>query len=132
MSVLTADRVHDLASDCLPEDEITDPNEYIEIDGIMHVFRFDRHEIEARRSEIGELLLELPYSFRKSEAGGWSFLSACDDRHGTQWTGEHRMVELLFVLGQAAGYVELLTPRDMWSILPGGMPYYAVLDDLIE
>lgn len=131
MSVLTADRVEDLARDCLPEEEITDPNEYIEIDGILHVFRFDRHEIEARRPVIGELLLELPESFRKSEAGGWSFLSACDDRHGTQWGG-HRAMELLFVLGQAAGYVELLTPRQMWELMPGGMPYYAVLDDLIE
>jgi len=55
---------------------------------------------------------------------GWSFLQMCEDKHGQQWTGEHRAMEELVVLGQAAGFVALLAPREMWPVLPGGMPYY--------
>jgi len=55
-----------------------------------------------------------------------SFLNACQDRNGNQWTDLHQRMEQLFVLGQAAGFVSCLLPRDMWAALPGGMPYYVV------
>ena len=72
------------------------------------------------------MLSELPDEFRVSGGGGWSFLQACNDRHGTQWTGFHQAMEELFMLGMAAGLVTELLPRDLWDALPGGMPYYAV------
>jgi hypothetical protein len=37
-------------------------------------------------------------------------------------------MEGLFCLGMAIGKVECLMPRKMWTILPGGMPYYLVKD----
>jgi hypothetical protein len=81
-------------------------------------------------AEIRAMLAELPDQYRKSGGGGWSFLNACDDRHGTQWTGFHRTMEHLFMLGLAIGAVTLLMPRELWDALPGGMPYYMVdVDD---
>jgi len=49
----------------------------------------------------------------------------CMDKHGVQW-GEHRNIEQLVVLGIAAKMVKYCMPRDMWGILPGGMPYIAI------
>ena len=62
----------------------------------------------------------------ESEGQGSSFLNACYDRDGDLWTGDHATMEQLFVLGIAAGMVNCLMPRDMWPVLPGGMPYYSV------
>jgi hypothetical protein len=77
---------------------------------------------------IFAMLMELPEEFRESSGGGWSFLQACDDRHGRQWTGLHLRTAQLFVLGQAAGLVECQLPREVWPALPGGMPYYLIKD----
>ena len=57
--------------------------------------------------------------------GGWSFLQACVDKNGNHW-GEHSNMEELFCLGIAIGKVESLLPRDMWKVLPGGVPYYVI------
>jgi hypothetical protein len=51
---------------------------------------------------------------------------ACEDREGNLWTGEHLTMEKLLVMGMALGMVKLLVPRNLWSTLPGGMPYYLV------
>lgn len=74
------------------------------------------------------MLANLPDTFRKGGGGGMSFLEACNDRNGTLWTGNHRSMENLFLLGLALGEVVCLLPRTMWYILPGGMPYYMIKD----
>ena len=48
------------------------------------------------------------------------------DRDEHQWTGEHRVMEQLFVLGIGIGHVRYCFPRDMWKSLPGSMPYMIV------
>ena len=72
------------------------------------------------------MLAELPNQFQADKGGGWSFLSACDDRNGHQWTDYHQRMEQLFQLGLALGLVRCPVPRDAWSMLPGSMPYYVV------
>ena len=64
----------------------------------------------------------MPKKFNKNDSGGWSFLALCMDKNGEIW-GEHESVEELICLGIAIGMVGYSTPREMWSILPGGMPY---------
>jgi len=101
---LTAKRVNDIFMDCLFTDEETKegpPKDYVKGEGIMNMFGFHPGRLESHREEIIELLKELPEQFRKDAGGGWSFLNACDDRHGNQWTGLHRDMELLFALGSA-------------------------------
>lgn len=89
-------------------------------------FAFHAGRLEESRGAVRAMLAELPENAREdSEGGGISFLSACMDREGNQW-GEHRNVEQLLSLGAALGLVRFLLPREMWSILPGGMPYFAV------
>ena len=73
------------------------------------------------------MLSNLPASFQKESGGGMSFLKACEDSEGNQWTGLHKIMDQLFLLGQAAGLVKCLMPREVWGMLPGGVPYYVVL-----
>lgn len=101
----------------------------IEVDMIVGRALLDKSRVADHAELIGAMLLELPVGFRKSGGGGWSFLYACNDRHGHQWTGLHRTMAMLFALGQAAGLAECQFPRDMWDVLPGGMPYYVINDD---
>ena len=74
------------------------------------------------------MLENLPLDFQENSGGGMSFLKACDDQEGNQWTGLHRRMEELFVLGTGLGKVKCLMPRELWAALPGGMPYYVVLE----
>lgn len=97
-------------------------------DGGHGTLRFSKREIGKFAEQIAQMLLELPTEFRASGGGGWSFLNACLDRHGNQWTGLHQTMAQLFALGQAIGMVELQLPPDLWDVLPGGMPYYVIKD----
>jgi hypothetical protein len=131
--ILSADRVIDIMKDCLFDDEDlgsdgkTVPNDAVIVEGIVNNYAFNPKRLNDHAKEIGELLLELPDEFLRSKGGGMSFLNACMDRHGNHWA-EHRTMEVLFVLGMAVGKVKLCLPRDMWTVLPGGMPYYSVDD----
>lgn len=108
----------------LKEDEV--PEGAIVVDGITMKTGFDPEKIAKKKGKILEMLGELPESFMHNKGGGYSFLAACNDKDGRQWTGEHRMMELLFMLGLGINRVALCLPRKMWSALPGGVPYYVV------
>lgn len=113
-----------LAED-LPE---TDPN-YKITDGILAPTAFDMGKLNKHRARVAAMLSWLPTNFRVPEqggGGGWSFLSACDDREGRQWTGLHQRMDQLFQLGMALDMVVCLMPRSMWRLFPGGMPYYEI------
>lgn len=126
---LTPQAVNKLIRYCLYKDEeIVDkegepPEGAILVEGITRKYGFHPGRIAEKREEIRELLSELPNEFREEMGGGWTFLNACNDRHGKLWTGEHRIMEALFSLGIAAGLAEWLLPREMWTAMPGGVPY---------
>lgn len=98
----------------------------IKIEGIVFDAMFNPAKLEEHRELITQMLMELPDQFRKSAGGGWSFLNACDDRHGNQWTSFHQTMSMLFLLGEGIGMVKSQLPKEMWSALPGGMPYYVI------
>ena len=54
-------------------------------------------------------------------------MAACNDKDGHQWTGLHLTMEKLFALGIGIERVKCLLPRELWKIMPGGMPYFMVL-----
>jgi hypothetical protein len=57
---------------------------------------------------------------------GTVIVNACFDRNGTQWTSRHRDMDELFMLGMGLKLVECQLPRELWSMLPIGMPYYVI------
>lgn len=124
MSILNSEDVTETFIYC------RDPeNGTVEAEGIGLTVKFDASRLAEKKELIRQMLLELPDQFMKSKGGGWSFLNACDDKHGNQWTDYHAVMAQLFYLGAGIDMVEILLPRELWEVAPGGMPYYAVVDN---
>ena len=130
---LTAESVEQIFLDCLfRDDELVDGKpeiEPIKAEGIIRNFGFHPIRLNEHKTEIIELLQELPKEFFKDSGGSWSFLNACMDEHGNHW-GEHRNIEQLFCLGIGLGIARFQFPRSMWSAFPGGVPYVTILVDM--
>jgi hypothetical protein len=130
MIELTSEAAYELVAACMfPGGECNgNRGKGVTVPMIMATYRFDPDRVEANKPLVRELLAQLPVQFRPAPVGGggWSFMNACLREDGTQWTGEHRVMEGLFAVGMAAGFVSCPIGRDLWAALPGGMPYYIV------
>jgi len=127
MSRLTnkaVDNLFEICMYCLSDSA----KDILNVSGIINAYTFNRTKITENTSLIYDLLLELPDEFHINKGGGWSFLNACIDRHGNQWTDYHFQIEKLFCLGIAANKARWMTSRDLWKLLPGGVPYVSVGD----
>jgi len=124
-TLLNPEFVQAIFNDCLFKPG-EDTSNHVKAEGISCNIGFHPARLESHKDEIVAMLDELPDDFKESGGGGMSFLNACNDKHGNQWTGFHQRMEQLFQLGIGIGKVKLLMPREMWSALPGGMPYYVV------
>lgn len=123
-TILNADRVEEIFRKCLfASSNETVKEDLVIIEGIVSKAGFNSKALAEYEPKIIEMLEELPENFKK----GWSFLQACDDKHGEQWTGFHQRMDELFMLGMAVKHVVCLAPRELWEALPGGMPYYQVV-----
>lgn len=133
MSILTVGTVTKLFGDCLfTQEEVgaavepEQPADAVQVEGVLRKFAFHPGRLESHREEVKALLAELPDNFQASKGGGWTFLNACVTKGGEQW-GEHAHCEMLLTLGIGLGLAKWQLPRDMWRVLPGGMPYVVVL-----
>ncbi len=128
---INPDAVEDAFCDCLfrPDEIIEDkvPDNAVLVEAIQGRFGFHPGRLQTHANEVRAWLSLLPHQFRKDGGGGWSFLNACEQADGEQWTGLHQRMDQLFALGIALGMARMLTPRDMWEIFPGGMPYLEIL-----
>lgn len=115
---LTPQNVEQIFNECLLT-EIEDFTHRIEAEGLSYKFGFHPERLKYCEPEINDFLEQLPEEFKE----GWSFLNMCMDKNGELWTGEHRIVEMLVVLGIATGTLSYLVPRAQWNLLPEGMPY---------
>lgn len=158
---LTSDAVRGLVKFCLFQgDELKGysppaicPAEMVMVEGVVCKFGFHRGRIEESKPWIKALLSQLPLGFFEKgprgenglppamggqhaaelddkAGGGWSFLAACETREGERW-GEHWAMDELFCLGMAAGLVTCQLPREMWHVLPGGVPYYSISREVL-
>ena len=91
----------------------------VEVEGIHKNFVFDKNILEAERSNIENMLKELPKRFKQ----GGSFGEMYHTEKGRQWTGSFKTMEELMVLGVAIGKLNYPVPKTLWWSLPGGMPY---------
>lgn len=129
---LTGVEVRRIFTDCqFKPDEITPgevPEGAVEAEGIVARFGFHPERLASHKDEITELVMQLPDEFRMSKGGGWSFLNMCQDREGYQWADLHQTMEMLLVLGIAVGKMMIQIPKELWPMMPGGVPYVAVID----
>jgi hypothetical protein len=126
--------VDEIVRDCLfTEAELAEPDAHkraVLAPGIVINFGFHPERLEEHRSEVAKALNLLPDTFFSKGGGGMSFLQAFETRDGTHW-GEHRSMEALFVLGIALNLAKYSAPREVWSSLPGRMPYITIDSDKI-
>lgn len=99
------------------------------VQGAMRKFAFVTARLEEKRADIMSMLEQLPDDFMAEKGGGTSLMNMPFTKDGIQW-GEQYNADNLFVLGAGLGLCKFLMPRDVWSVLPGGMPYIVV--DLTE
>jgi hypothetical protein len=123
---LTAENVDATYNLCLFEENETDRSEFVKGEGIRLVTGFHPKKLESQKQNIIDMLSELPDEFQQTKGGGMSFLNMCNDKYGRQWADLHQTMEKLVMLGNAVGAVVFLMPKEMWSVLPGGMPYLMV------
>jgi hypothetical protein len=131
MDNIDPEQINKLFLDCLFRDEeVTEgtmPENAVLIDGVLGKFGLHRERLLSHRAFVNECLKLLPNEFR--EIGGWSFLNACVQQDGEQWTGLHQRMDQLIVLGIGLGLAKWTFPRDLWSALPAGMPYFQVMPE---
>ena len=120
---LSGENIEKIIIDCLNEER---NDEEIIVDGILNKFCFNKAKLKEHSESIISMLNQLPEQFHKDTGGGWSFLNACNNKDGEQWTSFHKCMDELFVLGIGIGKVKSTLPREMWAVLPGGMPYFVI------
>ena len=122
--ILNGKRIHEIFVNCIFKDKNGQTRTYLEVEGVMSDTYLDGDRLESHKDEILRLLDELPDEFKTPE--GASFLDACKDRRGEQWTYLHFPIDELFQLGMGIEKILCLTPRDMWETMPGGVPNYRI------
>jgi len=106
--MLNSDRVNEVFMDCLFRDgEKTD--NHVLVKAVMASYGFHPKRLEQHRQDVREMLAELPDQFKQSKGKGWSFLNACEDKHGHLWSGLHAVVDQLFALGMALKLVSKIS-----------------------
>lgn len=107
--------------DCLFK-EGEDTTNHVKVEGLRSIFVLHSQRLEEKRELVTALLAELPAEFKK----GYTFLNFCTTKDGELWTGEHRICEQLIVMAIGLDLMSYCMPREMWQILPGGVPYVIV------
>jgi hypothetical protein len=121
---LTAQNVSETFMNCLFKEGENTEN-HIVAEGVMTKVGFHPERLKEATPQIEAMVNELPDEFKPTGGGGMSFLNACMDNKGNHWA-EHSTIDQLVCLGIASGKLKYLMPREMWSVLPGGMPYLVV------
>jgi hypothetical protein len=124
MLELNAENVDEIFLKCLFKDG-EDTSNHVLAEAVMLKVGFHPQRLEENRSKIEELLSQLPDNFKEGKGGGWSFLNAIETAEGVQWAG-HPDVDKLLALGIGVGKATILLPRELWSVFPGGLPYFGV------
>jgi hypothetical protein len=122
---LTAQNVHDTFLECLFQ-EGEDRSIHKLAEGVVFSAGFNPDRLSLKEADITSMLNELPSEFHSNGGGGMSFLNMCIHKNGEQWADLHQTMDELVCLGLAIGRIAFLMPREMWEMLPGGMPYIVV------
>lgn len=128
-TLISSHEVRTVMIDCLwPDEDIASLDrdafkaQSIIVNGITAKFGFKPNAVKRYEARIKSWLQHLNPAFTNPRLGGWSFLQLCMDKDDNLW-GQHVDCEALMVLAMAVRCCMYLLPRDIWSALPGGMPY---------
>lgn len=121
-----AQEVEETFIKCLfSDEELIDGKPIVEpviVYGIKMNVGFSPNNLDKYKDKINSFLDVTHETFRQ----GWTFLNLCLDKKENLWTGNHSTMEKLLLLGLAIGRIEYCCKRDLWEVLPGGMPYIII------
>ena len=100
-----------------------DTTNHVKVEGITCTFIFHPQRLEEKRELVAAILAQLPEEFKD---GGWTFLNLFITKDYQLWTDTHRICEYLVVMAIGLGLMEYCLPREVWKVLPGGVPYLAI------
>lgn len=113
----------------VPKDGSAKPEHFPEgtvfAEGVMNQFAFHPGRLESHREDVKSMLEQLEPEFFVGSGDGMSLMRMPFTKDGHQY-GEQRDADILYVLGNALGYCKWVLPRQMWAMLPGGMPYIQI------
>ncbi len=120
--------VHNMASQvslafmkCLfREGEDTTNN--VQVEGPTNIFHLHPERLEEQRELVKACLAELPPIFKE----GYSSMKLCKNKDGDHWTGNQKNCQELVIMAVGLNLMSYCTPRDVWSAMPGGVPYVIV------
>jgi len=137
---LSADTIQLLCRYCLfNKQEISNPDGVVAIKatGLVKKLAFNADRAKEIVNIVYALLWQLPESYfeigfeqLKNAGGGYVFLNACNSYEDVLWTGQHSIMEDLFMLGMACGLVNNLTANLGIKIEPT-MSYFSIRRTLI-
>lgn len=96
-----------------------DTTDHIPVHGVTQAFGLHPGRVASAKAKVGELLGQLDPSFFSDD--GQSFLQLPFAADGKHWC-EHKTAQELMVLGLATGQMVSVLPRELWMVLPGGVP----------
>lgn len=110
------------------EDEVKDlkdeemPQGCIFVRGLAHNFGFHPERLLDSAEDVRKILNAVVADEFMGAEGGWSFLNLVVGRNSEIW-GNQVDAEGLLCLALGLGWAEILVPRSMWQMMPGGVPY---------
>ena len=99
-----------------------DTTNNVRVEGLTNIFHLHPQRLEEQRELIKAIIDELPPIFKE----GYTFLKLCENKDGDQWTGMHKTCQELVVMAVGLGLMSYCLPREVWPVLPGGVPYVIV------
>ena len=122
--ILNAETVKQIFTDTLAENNKVCEEEAQEVEGVqLHVF-FCRQKLKHYADQIKTMLKQMNHKYKE----GWTFLNFVENGLEFQWTSLHLDADMLLCLGLAHNYIEYCAPRELWSHLPGGVPYIRIIN----
>lgn len=118
---LTVENVLNVLDYC--RSEVKSEND-MKVEGVVLTEYLNTECLKEKAENINQMLSELPETLKE----GLSFLQLCNTKEGRQWTSLHINMDALVILGIAIGKFKFMFPRNVWSTLPGGMPYITITE----
>lgn len=119
---LNVENVQHIFNRCLYTPECSCSTEPLTVQGYNSDFVFNPDMLQLEKSNIEELLKQLPENFKE----GWSFWEMYRTQDGYNWTNAAKNMEALMVLGIAIKKIRYVLPKNLWWSLPGGAPYVVI------
>ena len=94
---------------CLFSEE-EDKTNYVRVEGLTNIFCLHPDRLEEQRELVKACLDELPPIFKE----------------GDMWTGMQRTCQELVVMAIGLDLMSYCLPREVWPVLPGGVPYVII------